>query len=62
MYGIYFDYNGYERKLMAICPTIIECKRLLVRQAKLYNISYKELMEDGYSIVNMPLNKWTHSL
>lgn len=63
MYGIYYDYEGYNIKLEAICPTIIECKRLLAQEAKRFNLLYKELLGIGdYSIVEISLNGWIRPL
>lgn len=66
MYGVYFDYYGYERKLMAICKTIIECKKLIWEESQDYVKDFEEykkmFTEYGYSIQKLEMNTWTYSL
>lgn len=56
MYGMYYDYYGYECTLMCICDTIIECKKLFYDHCIDKN-DYKEYFYN-YTIVKLEKNHW----
>lgn len=53
---MYFDYNGYDRTLMCVCDTIIECKKAFYDNCETKE-DYFEYLND-YTIVRLEKNKW----
>lgn len=56
MFGMYFDYYGYDRTLMCVCDTIIECKKLFFDSCETVEDYFEYISE--YTIVKIEKNKW----
>lgn len=59
MYAIYFDYDGYENRIVAICKTEVDCFELVKKEMEEYDYKdFEKFMEDAeYSFHKIALNK-----
>ena len=56
MFGMYFDYYGYDRTLMCVCDTVIKCKKLFFNSCETVEDYFEYISE--YTIVKIEKNKW----
>lgn len=56
LYGMYFDYYGYDKTLKCVSDTVIGCKYAFYKYCENFK-EYKEYLNE-YTFVEITKNKW----